>query len=41
MTRWRRWADWAIVWFFSLLIQAAVAAVRLIRGQRRGRAETP
>lgn len=40
MKRWRRWADWAVVWFFSLLIQAAVLAVRLIRGRNRDREGT-
>lgn len=40
MKRWRRWADLAVVWFFSMLIEAAVAAVRLIRGRSRDREES-
>ncbi len=35
MTRWRLWKDWAVVWFFSLLIEAAVTVLRLIRRRNR------
>lgn len=31
MTRWRRWTDLAIVWFYAALIDAAIALIRLIR----------
>lgn len=41
MTNWRRWADWTTVWLFSLLIEAAVAAVRFIRGRSRDEGGTP
>lgn len=40
MRRWRLWADLAIVWFFSLLIEAAVTVVRLIRGRSQDREES-
>ncbi len=35
MTVWRRWKDLAVVWFFSLLIEAAVTVLRLIRRRNR------
>lgn len=41
MKRLRRWADWAVVWIFSLLIEAAVTLVRLIRGRNQDREGTP
>ncbi len=31
MKRWRRWKDGAIVWFYAVLIDAAIALIRLIR----------
>ena len=36
MKRWRRWADWAVVWLISLLIDGAVAVLQLIRRRNRG-----
>lgn len=34
MTRWRLWKDQAIVWFFALLIDAAIALIRIIRRRK-------